>query len=92
MIKKVVLSRRAKKQLQKLPQFIAEKLLGWVLAVESFGLEEIRKVPGFQDEPIKGKLQGMRSIRLSRGYRAYYVIQRDKVEFVSVEGVDKHEY
>ena len=40
----------------------------------------------------KGKLKGLRSIRLTRGYRAYYRIEKDRVEFAFVERVDKHEY
>ena len=64
----------------------------WVEGVEEIWLEEVRKIPGFHDEPCKGDMQGFRSIRLSRGYRAYYRILKRTVEFVSVERVDKHEY
>lgn len=92
MIRSVVLSKHAKKQIERIPEHIAIKLMAWVDQVEKFGLEEVRKVPGFHDEPLKGKLQGLRSIRLSRGYRAYYRIMRDRIEFVYVEGVDRHEY
>lgn len=60
--------------------------------MERRGLEEVKKVPSFHDEPCKGKLKGLRSIRLTRGYRAYYRIEKDQVEFVFVERVDKHEY
>ncbi len=92
MIRAVVLSKQAKKQIDRLPEHIATKLLAWVSQVEKMGLEEVRKTPGYHDEPLKGQLQGLRSIRLSRGYRAYYRIVRDKIEFVYVEGVDRHEY
>lgn len=51
-----------------------EKLADWALAVETYGLEEVRKVPGYHDEPLKGKRAGQRSIRLSRAYRAIYII------------------
>jgi proteic killer suppression protein len=57
-------------------------------AVERVGLEETRKVPGFHDEPLKGKLEGGRSIRLNYAYRA----KAATVELVSVTGVDKHLY
>ncbi len=92
MIRTVVLGKQARKQLRKIPQFIVDKLLAWVLAVEKQGLDEVRKIPGYHDEVLRGKLAGMRSIRLSIGYRAYYRIVKEKVEFVYVEGVDKHEY
>ena len=80
------------KQIDKLPSFIGDKLLGWIMEVERIGLEEVRKIPGYHDEPLKGKLAGLRSIRLSKSYRAYYRITKDHIEFVTVEGVDKHEY
>jgi proteic killer suppression protein len=92
MIKDVVLSRKTRKQMVKVPAFVRDKLLAWVLAVQKNGLEIVRKVPGFHDEPLQGHLKGLRSIRLSRSYRAYYRILHDQVEFVFVEGVDKHGY
>jgi proteic killer suppression protein len=56
-------------------------------------LEEIRKIPGYHDEPLKWDRKGQRSIRLSRLWRAIYVIARDgTVEFVSVEEVTPHKY
>lgn len=93
MINTVVLSRRAQKDLRSAPRHVATKLLYWVGEVETSGLEEIRKQPGFHDEPLKGRRRGQRSIRLSRAYRAIYVIQQDgSVECVSVEEVSKHDY
>jgi hypothetical protein len=41
---------------------------------------------------LKGDMKGLRSIRLSKGYRAYYRLLSGKIEFVEVEGVDKHVY
>ncbi|MCG8554840.1 MAG: hypothetical protein MJD61_06060 [Proteobacteria bacterium] len=56
-------------------------------------MDEVRKVPGYHDEPLKGDRQGQRSIRPSRAYRAIYEIQEDDtVEFASVEEVSKHDY
>jgi proteic killer suppression protein len=90
---KVELTRQAQKQLRQVPRHVAVKLQAWVEAVEAQGLEEVRKVPGFHDEPLKGPRQGQRSIRLSRLYRAIYVIRRDgDLELASVEEVHKHEY
>ena len=64
-----------------------------MLSVEAIGLEEVRKVPGFHDEPLKGDRKGQRSIRLNRAYRAIYVANKGgTVEFVSVEEVNKHDY
>ena len=92
MITHVEITRRALKQLGKLPRHIVDNLMIWVAAVELDGLEEVRKVPGYHDEPLKGERAGQRSIRLSRAYRAIYEVKMGTVEFASVEEVNKHDY
>lgn len=92
MIRYVVISKRARKQLEKIPIHIVDKLDSWVHAVEINGLEAVRKIPGYHDEPLRGKREGERSIRLSKAYRAIYLIKRDKIEFVEIQEVTKHEY
>ncbi len=92
MIFRVEITRLAEKQLRKLPRHIVDNLMIWVAAVEHDGLEEVRKVPGYHDEPLKGDRRGQRSIRLSRAYRAIYEIKGYTARFVSAEEVSKHEY
>lgn len=91
-LKAVVISRQAEKDLATVPRHVAVKLQDWAEDVEDRGLEEVRKSSGYHDEPLKGALKGLRSIRLSKGYRAYYKIVKDAVEFVRVERIDKHVY
>lgn len=92
MINIVTISRRAMKDLRTLPSYIVDKLETWIDAVEGDSLEEVRKISGYHDEPLKGDRKGQRSIRLSKSYRAIYVIVKDKVEFVRIEEISKHEY
>ena len=93
MIYKVKLTKLAEKQLRKVPKFIGLKLAQWVQAVNIQGLEEVRRIPGYHDEPLKGERKGERSIRLNRAYRAIYTVQEDQsIEFVCVEEVNKHDY
>jgi proteic killer suppression protein len=80
------------KDLERLPGHIVMKLNAWRDAVEKQGLEEVRKVPGFHDEALKGDRKGQRSIRLSRGYRALYRMVQGEQSYVLVEEVNKHEY
>jgi proteic killer suppression protein len=92
-IRRVEISKFAKKQIRRMPQHIVDNLLGWVDDVETKGLEEARKIPGYHDEPLKGDRQGQRSVRLSGAYRAIYIVRESGVaEFVSVEEVSKHDY
>lgn len=88
----VNLSIQAKKDLRAVPSHIRDKFQGWVMAVEREGLRLVQKIPGYHDEPLKGKRKGQRSIRLNRAYRAIYVVKEDEIEFVLVEEVNKHEY
>lgn len=93
MIRRVEITRRAEKQVRRLPAHVGEKRLHWVYFVREIGLEEVRKIPGFHDEPLVGKRRGMRSIRLSRGYRAMYRLVREgDVDVVFIEEVSKHGY
>lgn len=85
-------TKAAEKDLKVVPEYVVEKLQAWQATVQLMGLEETRKIPGYHDEPLKGKLKGMRSIRLSLNYRAYYRIVHEKVEIAEVTGVDRHKY
>lgn len=92
-IYKVILTKSAKKNLEKVPMYIAIKLYEWIEAVTHDGLIEVRKIPGFHDEPLKGNRKGQRSIRLSRSYRGIYEIASDgKMEIVEIVEVNKHDY
>jgi proteic killer suppression protein len=82
-----------KKELYKLPTYIVLKLYRWVDGVEKDGIEEMRKIPGFHDEPLKGKRSGTRSIRLNRAYRVIYSEHSENdLEIILIEEVNKHEY
>ena len=54
MIRRVEVTKRAEKQLRKVPHHIKVNLMIWIAAVEWEGLEEVRKAPGYHDEPLKG--------------------------------------
>ena len=93
MIRRVELHALARKQLRRMPRHIVENLAAWVDDVEARGLEAVRKIPGYHDEPLHGDRQGQRAIRLSRAYRAMYVVKEEAAgTFASVEEVSKHDY
>ena len=93
MLAHVILSKEANKSLPKIPKHVVLKLNSWVRLVETRGLAEARKIPGYHDEPLKGDRAGQRSIRLSRSYRAIYTVTAAKmVELVVVEEINKHDY
>ena len=93
MIRRVEITRRAEKQARRLPVHVVRKLKTWTYLVEEIGLEEVRKIPGYHDEPLVGRRRRMRSIRLSGAYRALYrLVQENGDVFVSLEEVSKHGY
>lgn len=91
--KHVVLTKRAQKDLQKLPKYIVNKFKLWVEMVETEGILEARKIKAFNDEPLKGLRKGQRSIRLNKAYRAIYrQITKNEIELIEVQEVNKHDY
>jgi proteic killer suppression protein len=89
----VIWAKDVTKQLCLLPSYIREKFYAWAIAIEKVGIHEVRKSPGFHDEPLKGKRIGQRSIRLNKSYRAIYVTRIDgSIEIVEVVEINKHEY
>ncbi len=82
-----------KKDLAKLPQYIVLKLHSWIDLINRIGLDETRKIPGYHDEPLKGKRVGQRSIRLNKAYRVIYIeINQNEVHLISIIEVNKHDY
>lgn len=90
-IASVVLTKFAEKQLSKLPKNIKEALRYWAETIERIGIREVRKLPGYHDEPLKGLRIGQRSIRLNKAYRAIYIETNESVKITVIE-VNKHEY
>ncbi len=87
----VLLTKFAEKQLRRLPKNIKEALFYWAVSVEKYGIREIRKLPGYHDEPLKGDRKGQRSVRLNKAYHAIYVETKEGIEITVIE-VNKHEY
>jgi len=92
-IHEVVITPRAFKQLGRAPPNVGAKFLLWVRAVKVDGLEEVRRMPGYHDEPLRGRRTGQRSIRLNRSWRAIYTVGHSgAVEVARVEEITHHDY
>lgn len=89
----VFLSKSAEKDARKIPKLILDPLDYWIRSVERLGLREVRKIPGYHDEPLVGDRRGQRSIRLNRAYRAIYVLTvNGEIEIVEIIEINKHKY
>jgi proteic killer suppression protein len=90
---KVRWDKAVQKQLFKLPDHIVGSFYDWAKAVETDGMEEVRKLAGYHDEKLHGEMQGMRSVRISKAYRVFYYEARDgTIKVAQVTKVIKHEY
>lgn len=84
---------RVEKSLWVLPKNIRVKLQDWIRYVEQLGIREVRKIPGYHDELLRGTRYGQRSVRLSRSYRVIYIEDRTgTVNIIEVLEVNKHDY
>ena len=58
-----------------------------------YGVDVVKKIPGYHDEPLQGKLKGyVRSVRLGLGYRLFYRLIEGTVKCLLVEDVNRHDY
>ncbi len=89
----VQITRFAEKQIKIIPRHIREALLIWSELIELKGVWEMRKNPGYHDEPLKGQRMGQRSSRLSRSYRVIYEeSDSESITVIGILEVNKHEY
>jgi toxin HigB-1 len=88
---RVLRTKRFEKELERVPEPIRIKVILWVGFIETLGLREVRKRPGYHDEPLKGDRKGQRSVRLNQAYRLIYREVDGHLEILLLE-VNKHEY
>ncbi len=89
----IIASNKFTKQLRKLPFYIKQAVAVWIASVEEEGLRAVRRLPGYHDEPLKGKRRGQRSVRLNKAYRLIYEANdKGEISIITVLEVNKHEY
>jgi proteic killer suppression protein len=88
----IKLSKKAEKSLLKIPQNILYNFLTWKGQIEENGIESVRKILAYNDEKLKGSLNGFRSVRLNNAYRVIYTEHDNYLKIIFVEDVTKHDY
>ena len=84
---------KVRKQLRKVPVEVRVKFQQWILFLETKGLLEAQKFPGFRDHSLKGDRKGQRSVYLTKKWRAVYTTDTEgKVNLVIVQEVMPHDY
>ena len=89
----IEITKKAQKQIKKIPVHIRSRLKTWIFSIEVEGLQKTRKIKSYHDESLKGKRRGQRSIRLSKSWRAIYrEKKKDMINLILIEEVNKHDY
>lgn len=89
----VNITKLAQKQLAKAPLHIRQSFVAWAESVERVGLVESRLTTGRHDEPLSGRRQGQRSVRLNKQWRAIYEVSATgQIILVEVKEVTPHDY
>ena len=63
----------------------------WKRIVELQGLDGLRQVKGYHDEPLQGEWRGFRSSRLSLKWRVIYSAEKEVCEIYVVD-INPHKY
>jgi len=89
----VILSKKAEKNLKKLPKHILVQFDLWVEIIETDGLKVMQKIKGYRDHALIGSRKGQRSSSLNRSWRVIYNLD-EKTHHLVVEvlEVNHHEY
>jgi addiction module RelE/StbE family toxin len=79
------------KSLKTIPLHIKKEYEIWKRIVELQGIQGLRKIKGYHDEPLKGEWKGFRSSRLSLKWRVIYMAEKEQLE-VYVIDINAHKY
>ena len=89
----VVISKKAVKELKKIPKHILIQFDLWVEVIEIDGFKAMQKIKGYRDHSLKGDRKGQRSSSLSRSWRVIYILdEKTMLLTVDVLEVNHHEY
>ncbi len=90
---KVLLTKKAQKNLSKIPRYILIQFDLWVEIIETDGFKKMQQIKGFRDHSLKGSRIGQRSCSLSRSWRIIYQLNEKTHELlIEVLEINHHEY
>lgn len=87
----VVVDYKFKKLIAKLPVQCKKKYAVFKYIAEQSGLDGLKSSPGFKLERLKGKLNGLYSIRLNLAYRVVFDLQ-ENLRVIDIYEISKHKY
>ena len=86
-----IIDYKFKKEINKLPIQCKKKYAVFKYIVEFSGISGLSTYSGFKLEALQGNLKGQYSVRLNKGYRVIFVVNKN-VKQVELYEISKHEY
>jgi len=83
--------RNIQRRIRRIPKEVLKRYEKWKDIVEISGPDGLRRIRGFNDEPLRGDWRGHRSSRLGDQFRVIYRIEKEKL-FVMVIDLTAHDY
>ena len=83
--------RNIQRRIRRIPKVVLKRYEKWKDIVEFSGPDGLRRIRGFNDEPLRGDWRGHRSSRLGGQFRVIYRIEKEKL-FVMVIDLTAHDY
>jgi len=79
------------KSIKTIPLHIRKEYEIWKRIVELQGVQGLKEMKGYHDEPLKGEWKGCRSSRLSLKWRVIYMAEKEQLAVYVIE-VNAHQY
>ncbi len=83
--------RNLQRRIRRIPKVVLKRYEKWKDIVKFSGPDGLRRIRGFNDEPLRGDWRGHRSSRLGDQFRVIYRIEKEKL-FVMVIDLTAHNY
>ena len=85
-----VIKKRAKKDFDKAPIEIKNAFIDWIAFMKKSKDDYEMRFKRFKDEALKGKLNGLRSVRLNKQWRV--IFEETSQTIITIERITPHEY
>ncbi len=83
--------RNLQRRIRRIPKDVLKRYEKWKDIVEFSGPAGLKRIRGFNDEPLRGDWKGHRSSRLGDQFRVIYRVE-SKTLFVMVIDLTAHDY
>ncbi len=89
----IFISKKAQKELRKIPKHILLQLDLWIEIISEEGYRSMQLIKGYNDHALIGDRKGQRSSYLSRSWRVIYTINEERAAIlIEILEINHHDY